>query len=100
MIRHIAIYTLKNRTDLPAARQTLEEAGVLLAEAADYRVAVGVGCPPEQPVPGVCFGDLVQTVDFATEAQAAAYASSAAHRQLMEATAGLFALVTTMDIAL
>lgn len=80
MIRHISIFTLKDKTQIDNYVKMLNE----VAEECDLIVNshVGVNITKVVEVKGPDFGDVIQTVDFNTKADLDAYPKSKEHMRL------------------
>ena len=94
MIRHISIFTLKDKNDLERVYEYVEECGEKL-QCSSYRVYRFFGFQP--PVDMPVYGDIMQEIVFETEEQAAAYPDDPAHIELSKKTENLFCFVTAFD---
>lgn len=106
MIRHISIFTFSDTPangksmaeNIAAVRAYLERVPALYPAMKRQTIggALGGGPNPPDDAP-VLFGDLVQIADYDTPEDAAGYAPSKAHTDLVELTAPMMKKVTAID---
>ena len=102
MIRHISMFTMKPgaalEDNIAALARYLEELPKLensiIASRVQVSVNPGLSAPEGAPV---AFAQVLQQIDFATPAAAAAYPESEAHRALTVFSADMVLKVTAMD---
>lgn len=82
MIRHISVFTLEDKKDLPLLKSLLEETAKNCPLIKHSQIGENIAAPPKDDLKGPDFGDLVQIIDFETLEDANAYPTSGAHRYL------------------
>lgn len=82
MIRHISVFTLEDKKDLPLLKSLLEETGKNCSLIRHSQIGENIAAPPKEGLEGPDFGDLVQVIDFDTPEDAKAYPTSETHIHL------------------
>lgn len=82
MVRHISVFTLEDKKELPLLKSLLEEAGKKCPLIRQSQIGENISAPPKEGLVGPDFGDLVQIIDFDTPEDAKAYPTSEAHINL------------------
>ena len=105
MIRHISVFTFLDTPDkqknIDAVRAYLDKVPGLYPPIKSQFVGVGLGGDPALPDDApVLFGDLVQILDYDTAGDAAGYAPSRAHMDLVEFSTPMLKKVTAIDFEL
>lgn len=84
MIRHISIFTLKNKEEKEGLIARLEEVGNNCSLIVRFQVGAHIGEKPPVGLEGPHFGDVVQIIDFLTEEDAKMYPMSKEHLDLFK----------------
>lgn len=82
MIRHISVFTLEDKKELPLLKSLLEEAGKKCSLIRQSKIGENITALQKEGLEGPDFGDLVQIIDFDTPEDAKAYPASEAHINL------------------
>ncbi len=81
MIKHISVFTLKDKSKINQFKKMLEEVG----NECPLIVKSEVGCNiSKQPTVGPHFGDLIQIIEFKDEDDLNAYPTSKEHQRLLK----------------
>lgn len=83
MIRHVSVFTLKNKEEIPAFMHLLEEVGQTCPLIVSSQIGTNITHLPEG-VPGPKFGDVIQIIDFNTKKDADNYPQSKEHLKRVE----------------
>lgn len=84
MIRHISVFTLENKEELPLLKSLLEETAQNCPLIKSSQIGENITTPPKENLKGPDFGDMVQIINFDTVKDANAYPASEAHRYLFK----------------
>ena len=81
MIKHVSVFTLKDKMEIDHFITLLEEVG----NDCSLIVNSEVGCNiSKQPAIGPHFGDIIQIIEFKDEADLKAYPTSKEHQRLLK----------------
>ena len=81
MIKHVSVFTLKDKMEIDHFITLLEEVG----NDCSLIVTSEVGCNiSKQPAIGPHFGDIIQIIEFKDEADLKAYPTSKEHQRLLK----------------
>lgn len=81
MIKHVSVFTLKDKSEIKHFVEMLEEVGKNCPLIIKSEVGVNIS---EQPPVGPHFGDVIQIVEFKDEADLKAYPTSKEHQRLLK----------------
>lgn len=81
MIKHISVFTLKDKSKINQFKKMLEEVG----HECPLIIKSEIGCNiSKQPTVGPHFGDVIQIVEFKNEEDLNAYPASKEHQRLLK----------------
>ena len=96
MIRHISIFTLEDKSQIPEFLTLLEATADSCPLITACQVGTHLYPSTNTNQPGPDFGDVVQIIDFQTAQDAADYPTSQAHQRLIK-EGPVMAKVTAID---
>lgn len=80
MIKHVSVFTLKEKSKINKFVEMLEEVGKSCSLIVRSEVGVNMS---EQPKVGPHFGDIIQIIEFNNEEDLIAYPTSKEHQKLL-----------------